>query len=105
MIALDVDDDEIAHRRAKHHQAHDRGAADAVAVLLDFDLGVELAGEVDEFRARSRMEPALVGDLDLAAGGAAQAAASPRISEATEIYFRPASRAAATAAWTGITLR
>src|SRR3982751_4194837 len=108
MIAFDVDDDAVAHRGAEHHQAHDRGPADAVSVLLDLDLGVDLAGEVHELGARPRMEPALVGDRDLPAClplAAGQAAASPRISLATEIYFRPASRAAATAAWTGMTLR
>src|SRR5690349_14925482 len=99
-----MDDHRIAHRGTEHHQAHDRRAADSVAVLLDFDLGVEFAGHVDEFSRGPRMETALVGDLDLAADGA-QAAASPRISLATEIYLRPASRAAATAARTPITLR
>jgi hypothetical protein len=43
------------------------------------------------------MQTALVRDRDLAAY-CRQAAASPRISLATEIYLRPASRAAATAA-------
>jgi hypothetical protein len=43
------------------------------------------------------VEAPLVGDLDLAPERA-QAAASPRISDATEMYLRPASRAAATAA-------
>src|SRR3954447_4542450 len=99
-----MDDDRIAHRRAEHHQAHDRGAAHPVAVLLHLDLGVDLAGKIDELGARPRMEPALIGDRDLAENRR-QAAASPRISLATEIYLRPASRAAATAAWTGITLR
>src|SRR6185295_5627735 len=46
----------------------------------------------------------LVPDLHRAADHL-QAAASPRISEATEIYLRPASRAAATAARTSIVLR
>src|SRR2546423_7376028 len=104
MVALDVDDDHVAHRRAEHHQAHDRGPADAVAVLLDLDLGVDLAGEIDELRARPGVEPAWIGNRDLTADRR-QAAASPRISLATEIYLRPASRAAATAALTGITLR
>src|SRR5438067_8594973 len=104
MIALDVDDDRIAHCRAEHHQAHDRRPADAVAVLLDLDLGIDLAGEIDEFGAGAGVKASNVADLDFAADRA-QAAASPRISLATEIYFRPASRAAATAAWTGITLR
>src|SRR4051812_12310418 len=104
MQAADMDDDRVAHRRAEHHQPHDRSPADAIAVLLDLDHGVDLAGEIDELGAGPGVEPALVGDLDLAADRV-QAAASPRISEATEIYLRPASRAAATAAWTGITLR
>src|SRR6478672_4633376 len=100
-----MDDDAVTHRRTKHHQSHDRRSADAVSVLLDLDLGfAELCGEIDELGASPRMEPAFVGDLDLAAERR-QAAASPRISEATEMYLRPASRAAATAAWTGITLR
>src|SRR5947209_990169 len=99
-----MDDDRVAHCRAQHHQAHDRSAADPVAVLLDLDLGIDLAGEVDELGAGPGVEPAHVGDLDLAADRV-QAAASPRISLATEMYLRPASRAAATAAWTGITLR
>src|SRR6478672_2235282 len=100
-----MDDDAVTHRRTKHHQSHDRRSADAVSVLLDLDLGfAELCGEIDELGASPRMEPAFVGDLDLAADSR-QAAASPRISLATEIYLRPASRAAATAACTGITLR
>src|SRR5690348_5381766 len=99
-----MDGDAVAHRSAEHHQAHDRGAAHAVAVLLDLDLRVELACHCDELGARPCVQPASVGDRDLAANRG-QAAASPRISDATEIYLRPASRAAATAAWTPITLR
>src|SRR5437762_11900195 len=104
MDALNVDDNRVAHRRAEHHQAHDRGAADLAAVLLDLDLRVDFAGEIDELGASPGVEPALVGDPDLPADRV-QAAASPRISLATEMYLRPASRAAATAAWTGMTLR
>src|SRR5207249_11990223 len=63
-----------------------------------------LARQVDELGAGPGVEAARVRDSNLAAD-CAQAAASPRISLATEIYLRPASRAAATAAWTGITLR
>src|SRR5919112_1505543 len=99
-----MDNDRVAHRRAEHHQAHDRGSADAVAVLLDLDLGGDLAREIDELSACPRMEPAFVRNPNFPADRP-QAAASPRISLATEIYLRPASRAAATAAWTGITLR
>src|SRR5689334_6379188 len=105
MLAADVDHDRVAHRRAEHHQPHDRGAAHFMAIFLDFDGGVELAGQIDELGARPGVQPADIANTDLAADRAAQAAASPRISEATEIYLRPASRAAATAAWTGITLR
>src|SRR4051794_38044051 len=94
-VAIDMDDNRIAISSAEHHQAHDRGSAHAVPILLHLDLGVDLAGEVDELRARPCMEPALIGDRDLAASRR-QAAASPRISLATEIYLRPASRAAAT---------
>src|SRR5438309_6097320 len=99
-----MDDDRIAHGGAEHHQAHDRCPADAVAVLLDFDRRAELGGKIDELGTRPRMQTALVRDRNLAEDRR-QAAASPRISDATEMYLRPASRAAATAAWTGITLR
>src|SRR5690349_9642380 len=98
-----MDDDCVALRRSEHHQAHDRGPADLVSVLLDLDGAGELARKIDELRARPGVEPPLVGDLDLPRD--TQAAASPRISEATEMYLRPASLAAATAAWTGITFR
>src|SRR5438270_63019 len=104
MIPIDVDQNAVAHCRAEHHQAHDRGPADTLAVLFDLDLGIDLAGEIDELRARPGVEAALVLDANLAAEFR-QAAASPRISLATEMYLRPASRAAATAAWTGMTLR
>src|SRR5919112_3839541 len=99
-----MDDNRVAHRRPEHHQAHDGGSADPVAVLFDLDVGRDLAGEIDELRACPRMEPAFVRNPNFPADRR-QAAASPRISLATEIYLRPASRAAATAAWTGITLR
>src|SRR5690349_9511523 len=104
MHAVDMDDDRVALRRAEHHQAHDRRAAHPVAVLLDVDRRVELSGEVDELGACPGVQTALVLDPDLL-GDCRQAAASPRISLATEMYLRPASRAAATAACTGITLR
>src|SRR5690348_12954414 len=104
MYAVNVDDDHVALRRAEHHEAHDRRAAHAVPVLLDVDRGIELGGEVDELGARPGVQAALVLDPDFAAE-CRQAAASPRISLATEMYLRPASRAAATAAWTPITLR
>src|SRR4029078_13008482 len=75
MRALDVNDDRVAHRRAEHHQAHDRGAADAVAVLLDLDLRLDLTREFDELGACPCVKPTLVADADLAADRV-QAAAS-----------------------------
>src|SRR4029078_10956044 len=99
-----MDDDRVAFGGAEHHQAHDRCAADPVAVLLDLDRGIDFAGEVDELGARPGVEAALVLNSNLAASRG-QAAASPRISDATEIYLRPSSRAGAAAAWTGTTLR
>src|SRR5688572_1818342 len=100
----DMDGDLVAHGGAKHHQAHDRRPAHLVAVLFHLDGGIELRGEVDELGAGPGVKAAPVADPDRPGEGV-QAAASPRISEATEIYLRPASRAAATAARTLITLR
>ena len=54
-----------ARAGGKHHQAHDRRAADRGAVLLDRDLGLEAAGELDEFRRGARMQAALVDDLEI----------------------------------------
>src|SRR6185369_12051637 len=99
-----MNDDAVALCRAEHHQAHDGGSTDLVTILLDLDFGIELAGHGDEFGAGPGVEAPHVSDRDFAADRG-QAAASPRISLATEIYLRPASRAAATAAWTPITLR
>src|SRR5687768_8369498 len=99
-----MDGDLIAHRRTEHHQPHDRRAADLVAILFHLDGRIELAGEVDELGAGAGVKASPVADPDGPREGV-QAAASPRISDATEIYLRPASRAAATAARTLITLR
>src|SRR5205085_9314863 len=99
-FAFGADGDRVAHRGAEHHQAHDRGAADAAPVLLDLHDGALAGGHGDELGAGPRVEPAPVLHLDGAAGGAQTV--SPRISEATEMYLRPASRAAATAARTSI---
>src|SRR4029453_8395080 len=74
-----------------------------MAVLFYLDTGIELAGEIDELGTGAGVKAPLVADSDRARQRV-QAAASPRISEATEIYLRPASRAAATAAPTLITL-
>src|SRR5258705_8497610 len=42
--------DRIAGACRQHHQAHDRGAADLDAVLLDMDRGIESAGDLDQLR-------------------------------------------------------
>ena len=55
-IAGDVDDDGIALGGAEHHQAHDRRAADLVAVLFDLDGRIQAAGEIDELRAGPSVE-------------------------------------------------
>src|SRR5690242_7650159 len=54
------DADRVAWAGGKHHQAHDRRAADLDAILLDMDRGVEAAGELDEFRRGACMQAALV---------------------------------------------
>src|SRR4051794_34230589 len=59
------DADRVSRTGGKHHQAHDRCAADLDAVLLDMDRGVEAAGELDEFRRGARMQAALVDDRKL----------------------------------------
>src|SRR3546814_10766723 len=70
----------------------------------DLNLARQRRGQGDELGARAGVQAALVGDVDRPFGPH-QAIASPRISEATEMYLRPASRAAATASATFITLR
>src|SRR4051812_38235202 len=99
-FALGADGDRLADRGAEHHQPHDRSAGYRRAVLLHLDAGGEARGERDELGARAGVQAALVEQGD----GALEAAqtVSPRISDATEIYLRPASRAAATAARTSI---
>src|SRR5438067_4134422 len=55
-LAGRVDRDRVAHRGAQHHQAHDRGAADPVAVLLDLDGRRQAAGAIDELGACPRVK-------------------------------------------------
>src|SRR3546814_8430163 len=79
---------------AEHHQPHDRRVGDAVAALfnLNGDGFGQAADECDEFGAGARVKTALIGDLD----GLRQIAQrpTPSISDATDRYFCPASRAA-----------
>src|SRR5580658_9561454 len=92
----------------EHHQPHDRAARDGGAVLGHENLGVELPGELDEARRRSRMKAPLVADRYGApdrrrpiGGGRLAGIVHPRTSarscEATLMYLRPASCAPRTA--------
>src|SRR3546814_618773 len=104
-VALRMDGDAVALRGAEHHQSHDRGARYTAAVALDLDRDAfgQAADEGDEFGAGARVKTALIGNLD----GLRQFAQrpTPSISDATDIYFWPASRAAITAGRSSIVLR
>jgi hypothetical protein len=63
-VAFGVDGDRVAHRRAEHHQAHDRGAADPAAVLLDLDRGGSWLARLTNLALARAWSPRLVGDLD-----------------------------------------
>src|SRR5438445_13804370 len=90
--------DRAADARRQHHQAHDRQARDLLALEVDADHRVELAGAAHELGGRPRMQAALVGDrqgaLDRADGrirGPAHEASLASMREATVMYLRPAS--------------
>src|SRR5271156_7154009 len=110
------DGDRGAGRRRQHHQAHDRGAADAVAAARHPHLGVEFLHGLHEFRRGARVQTFLVADdegADYGSGGRrfgvghgsgavgriAHLPVSTRLAMVT--YFRPASWAAATASASG----
>src|SRR5690606_10614445 len=77
------------------------GAGDFRSVLADAHVGVEPGGEGDELGGGARMQAALVLDLNLFTQHQRFHQDTPaRIFEATEIYLRPASCAASTAAVT-----
>src|SRR5215213_5552988 len=86
-VSLGVDDNRVAHRRAEHHQPHDRSAADPAAVLLDLDRGGKAGSEGDEAGAGAGVQTPPVLHLDRPARHAQTV--SPSISEATEMYLRP----------------
>src|SRR5262249_36776663 len=92
----------------KHHQAHDRRAANGLGAATDPDLGVEFLNRLHEFRRRPRMQAFLVDDVhdprDGPGGGrfgsgSGHLPASTRL--AIVMYFRPASWAKATASGSG----
>src|SRR5262249_1704175 len=100
--------DRGAGTRRQHHQPHDRPPRNAVAVLANGDLGIELPSQLDEPRRGPGVQAALVANRDgapdrVGAAGAALAVgithsrASARSCEATLMYFRPASCAPRTA--------
>src|SRR3546814_18193919 len=100
-----MDRDRIALRGAEHHQSHDRGAVDARSALFDLDRHAfrQAADEGHEFGAGARVQAALVGDFDRLA--ILVQGPTPSISDATAIYFCPASFAAITAPRSSIVLR
>src|SRR6478672_10864203 len=111
--SLDLDCD--AGAGGEHHQAHDRGSANAFRAAGDPDLGVILFHDHDEFGRGAGMQPTLVADLDRAGGvGIACRPARPIVAGASRLahlpvrtrlamvtYLRPASWAAATASCSG----
>src|SRR5690606_21614664 len=93
------DGDRAAGAGGEHHQAHDRGAADAHPVLLDLDRGVEAADELDELGRGAGVQAALVDDRQLLADGGRGARVAGvfrsahlplRAWLATLMYLRPA---------------
>src|SRR5690606_11163856 len=87
----------------EHHQAHDRGAAYLVAVLLHRHLGVVAADDLDEFGRSAGMEAALVDDGKIAGERAVLeiAGLAPHLPLrnllATLMYLRPAACASSSA--------
>ena len=52
----------------QQRQVEDALAVDLFAIMVDPDLGLELAGQLHELRGRAQVQAVLVGDLDLSAG-------------------------------------
>src|SRR3546814_8612369 len=95
LFARSADRDIIALGRAQHHQAHDRSAGHGLPILFDQDFAGQATGKRDKLCTGPRMQTALVRDLHLSpVSGHVDV---PSSSDATLIYFWPASRAAATA--------
>src|SRR3546814_150433 len=94
LFARSADRDIIALGRAQHHQAHDRSAGHGLPILFDQDFAGQATGKRDELCTGPRMQAALVRDLHLSpVSGHVDV---PSSSDATLIYFWPASRPAAT---------
>src|SRR5664279_2103430 len=112
-LACGRNSDGNAGRRGQHHQAHDRGAADAFVTAGHDDGGVELFGGLHEFGRGAGVQALLVDDFDLThdGGGAILGQSAVRLSGAVHLpvstrlaivqYLRPASWAAATACSSG----
>src|SRR6185369_8894019 len=56
LIAAGTDDDLAAGAGAEHHETHDRGAGDGLAVLQDGDLRVEFGGALHELGGGARVQ-------------------------------------------------
>src|SRR5690606_2069051 len=94
--AMRCDGDGAAGTGGQHHQPHDRGAADAHAVLLDHDRGVVAADELDEAGGSPGVQPALVDDGQLLADRPVSHFPL-RTWLATLMYLRPAACASCSA--------
>src|SRR6185437_13015 len=112
VFAGGLNGDGDAGPRGEHHQAHDRGAADAFVTARDGDGGFELFGALHEFGRSAGVQALLVDDLDAADDrcGAIRRGIAVRRGVAhfpvrTRLamvqYLRPASWAAATACSSG----
>src|SRR5215831_2025596 len=115
VLADGVDRDVGAACGGERHQAHDRGAAHALAAAQDAHVGLELLHRLDEFCRGARVQPLLVDDAQDAHDGArprwrvgkfltetarfSHFPASTRL--AIVMYLRPDSCAAATASGRG----
>src|SRR3569623_1473009 len=109
VIAGTDDPERGAGAGGEHHQAHDRRAADGLAVAGDRDLGVILLGHLHEFRRGAGVQTLLVDNLDIAndcpirtsgcVGAVGHLPGRTRL--AIVQYLRPAACAAATAASRG----
>src|ERR1700733_559032 len=111
-----LDAERGARRRGQHHQTHNRGAADRIAVALDPHFGVEFLDRLHEFGRGARVQAFFVSDDEGTNNGAfgrwrligpmvgavnrfVHLPVRTRLAMVT--YLRPASWAAATASSSG----
>src|SRR5919199_6863270 len=96
-----LDEDLGARSGREHHQAHDRIAADPLALARDPDLGVEALDAAHEFGGGAGMQAALVADQERARRSRRRRTGLAHFPDrtwlATLMYLRPASWARPTA--------